>query len=81
MKYNYLFLYIVFLSLQDFDIETREDAKAALDMMFKISYALHFVTKMKIDNPHDKSKEYIANLEQKKSVSVTLLFITFFGCG
>lgn len=56
----------------EFDIRTPEDAKAALDMMFKISSALHFITKNSIENSSGKSQETIDHLTYKKNVSIVI---------
>lgn len=54
--------------LPEFDIQTQEDVKAAIDMMFKISSALHFITKVKLENSQESSKEITGNLIHKKSL-------------
>lgn len=54
--------------LPEFDIHTTEDAKAALDMMFKISSALHFIAKKNIENSADQSQDHIDHLTHKKNL-------------
>ncbi|XP_045113275.1 uncharacterized protein LOC123505692 isoform X2 [Portunus trituberculatus] len=52
----------------DFDIHTTEDAKAALEMMFRISSALHFIAKKNIENSTDLSQDLIDSLNHRKNL-------------
>lgn len=54
--------------LPEFDIRTKEDARAALDMMFKISSALHFIIKNSIENSAGKSQQTVDTLTYKKNL-------------
>lgn len=54
--------------LPEYDIHTTEDAKAALDIMFKISSALHFIGKKKIENSADQPQDHIDHLIYKKNL-------------
>ncbi|KAG0716399.1 hypothetical protein GWK47_009789 [Chionoecetes opilio] len=57
----------------EFDIRNQEDAKAALDMMFKISSALHFITKNKIESAGDKSQPSKEDLIHKKNLLTKIM--------